>query len=198
MTTTPAHPLDVLSIHGKHVFTCPAMAPLLPPSFTLPLNLSKIHHRLDCRILLSTPSFQQVSPSTPSWTYNRILPPWSTRWLSHICNWILLLPCLNRQELLFLSLNLHHQQTNQTQTLLPMPPTKTPTPLVKNPPPAPGSLFLGVASRSALGRDLTCVPKPNSKSGKPTRRLATRHLKKHVPPFPFLHQKHIPGTIRVF
>ena len=34
--------------------------------------------------------------------------------------------------------------------------------LVKNPPPAPGSLFLGVASRSASGRDLTRVPKPNS------------------------------------
>jgi hypothetical protein len=47
--------------------------------------------------------------------------------------------------------------------------------LVKNPPPAPGSLFLGVASRSASGRDLTCVPKPNSISGKPTSRLATRH-----------------------
>jgi hypothetical protein len=34
--------------------------------------------------------------------------------------------------------------------------------LVKNPPPAPGSLFLGVASRGASGRDLTRVPKPNS------------------------------------
>ncbi len=34
--------------------------------------------------------------------------------------------------------------------------------LVKNPPPAPGRLFLGVASRSASGRDLTRVPKPNS------------------------------------
>ena len=33
---------------------------------------------------------------------------------------------------------------------------------VKNPPPAPRSLFLGVASRSASGRDLTRVPKPNS------------------------------------
>ncbi len=31
--------------------------------------------------------------------------------------------------------------------------------LIKNPPPAPGSLFLGVASRSASGRDLTRVPK---------------------------------------
>jgi hypothetical protein len=28
-------------------------------------------------------------------------------------------------------------------------------PLVKNPPPAPGSLFLGVAIRSASGRDLS-------------------------------------------
>ncbi len=34
--------------------------------------------------------------------------------------------------------------------------------LVKNPPPTPGKLFLGVASRSASGRDLTRVPKPNS------------------------------------
>jgi hypothetical protein len=33
--------------------------------------------------------------------------------------------------------------------------------LVKNPPPAPDSLFLGVVSRSASGRDLTRVPKPN-------------------------------------
>ena len=48
--------------------------------------------------------------------------------------------------------------------------------LVKNPPPAPGSLFLGVAIRSASGRDLTRVPKPNSISGKPTSRLATRHF----------------------
>jgi hypothetical protein len=34
--------------------------------------------------------------------------------------------------------------------------------LVTNPPPAPGSLFLGVASCSVPGRDLTRVPKPNS------------------------------------
>ena len=52
--------------------------------------------------------------------------------------------------------------------------------LVKNPPPAPGSLFLGVAIRSALGRDLTRVPKPNSISGKPTSRLATRHFQKTI------------------
>ncbi len=50
--------------------------------------------------------------------------------------------------------------------------------LVKNPPPAPGSLFLGVAIHSASGRDLTRVPKPNSISGKPTSRLATRHFLK--------------------
>ncbi len=50
--------------------------------------------------------------------------------------------------------------------------------LVKNPPPAPGSLFLGFASRSASGRDRTRIPKPNSISGKPTSRSATRHLKK--------------------
>ncbi len=43
--------------------------------------------------------------------------------------------------------------------------------LVKNPPPAPGSLFLGVAIRSASGRDLTRVLKPNSISGKPTSRV---------------------------
>ncbi len=48
--------------------------------------------------------------------------------------------------------------------------------LVKNPPPAPGSLFLGVASHSASGRDLPRVPKPNSISGKPTSRSATRHF----------------------
>jgi hypothetical protein len=48
--------------------------------------------------------------------------------------------------------------------------------LVKNPPLAPGSLFLGVAIRSASGRDLTRVPKQNSISGKPTSRLATRHF----------------------
>ena len=48
--------------------------------------------------------------------------------------------------------------------------------LVKNPPPAPGSLFLGVAIRSASGRDLTRVPKQISISGKPTSRLATRHF----------------------
>ena len=57
--------------------------------------------------------------------------------------------------------------------------------LVKNPPPAPGSLFLGVAIRSASRRDLTHVPKPNSISGKPTSRSATRHFKKNVSPFPF-------------
>ncbi len=50
--------------------------------------------------------------------------------------------------------------------------------LVKNPPPAPGSLFLGVAICSASGRDLTRVPKPNAISGKPMSRLATRHFKK--------------------
>ena len=48
--------------------------------------------------------------------------------------------------------------------------------LVKNPPPAPGSLFLGVAIRSASGRDLTRVPKQISISGKPTSRSATRHF----------------------
>jgi hypothetical protein len=52
--------------------------------------------------------------------------------------------------------------------------------LVKNPPPAPDRLFLGVAISSASGRDLTRVPKPTSNivSGKPTSRLATCHLKK--------------------
>ncbi len=54
------------------------------------------------------------------------------------------------------------------------------TSLVKNPPPAPGSLFLGVAIRSASGRDLTRVPKPNSISGKPTSRSATRHFQKTI------------------
>jgi hypothetical protein len=52
--------------------------------------------------------------------------------------------------------------------------------LVKNPPPAPGSLFLGVAIRSASGRDLTRVPKPNSISGKPASRLATRRFQKTI------------------
>jgi hypothetical protein len=37
--------------------------------------------------------------------------------------------------------------------------------VLKNPPPAPGSLFLGVAIRSALGRDLTRVPKQNQYLG---------------------------------
>ena len=42
------------------------------------------------------------------------------------------------------------------------PSLSTDTHLVKNPPPAPGRLFLGVAISSASGRDLTRVPKPNS------------------------------------
>ena len=71
------------------------------------------------------------------------------------------------------------------------------TGLVKNPPPAPGSLFLGVAIRSASGRDLTRVPKQNSISGKLTSRSATHHFKKNVPPFPFRSPK-TAGTIRVF
>ena len=54
--------------------------------------------------------------------------------------------------------------------------SRLPKTLVKNPPPAPGSLFLGVAIRSASGRDLTRVPKPNSISGKPTSRSATHYF----------------------
>jgi hypothetical protein len=50
--------------------------------------------------------------------------------------------------------------------------------LVKNPPPAPGSLFLGVAIRSVSGRDLTRVPKPNSISGKPMSRQQPAIFKK--------------------
>ncbi len=61
--------------------------------------------------------------------------------------------------------------------------------LVKNPPPAPGSLFLGVAIHSASGRDLTRVPKQISVSGKPTSRLATRHFKKTSRHFHFATQK---------
>ncbi len=71
------------------------------------------------------------------------------------------------------------------------------TMLVKNPPPASGSLFLGVASRSASGRDLTRVSKPNSISGKPTSRSATRHWKKTSRHFHFAGY-FLAGTVSLF
>ncbi len=77
--------------------------------------------------------------------------------------------------------------------------------LVKNPPPAPGSLFLGIAIRSVSGRDLTRVPKPNSISGKPTSGQQPAIFKKQFGGSNCLPYRHfhfatpfLAGTIRVF
>jgi hypothetical protein len=72
------------------------------------------------------------------------------------------------------------------------------TALVKNPPTALGSLFLGVANRSASGRDL------DARSETKFKYLGNRRVgqqpaifKKHVPPLPFCKAK-IAGTIELF
>ena len=123
---TSAHPLDALSTHQKHAFSPQQMHFHSPsPPHNQP-HLSRIHHEYNSGILNTTPPNQQTAPSlsVELTTGFRLLgqPVGSLTF-----NNIPLLPCRGRQRKPPFPINFHHRRTNETQTLLPMPPPKPTT-----------------------------------------------------------------------